>query len=846
MKQTTNFYYLAIIVNKFKPNKMTNIKKIRKQLITRILILCIVGLFFNACEKDFPNSLIEEQQEEVIVNHSKSEGLIKLGKSLENPYSIDNMQIALDNLRSNAKTTFDDVDVTTTHLYVKFKPSNEDELAKLTSDSTLVLYDYPLDQEIDESGDYYHDPEIPQDQPTYQYCAVLADKQLPNKVDYEILAELFIPDEDKVDGSNKNSNESQAIEALVEEALRITNNLEDSTNKNNNAAENNRRGKWRPAGVIKVYDHETRSYVGVHGAQVRARRWFTTHKGYTDLTGKYSCNGRFKRKANYSIKWERYDFSVRSGTFGQAWYNGPKKKGNWNVNLGKSTSSVVNDAQQYYALIHQGAHDYYYGNRFELTSPPKNGFFKRQLKIAGRQKKGKSSYAKLRAILYFGADVSIQRWTLPSDEVYGMTIHELGHASHRVVDKNSYISLVLNAFNFFVSNSNKYEERILIETWSTAVEIVFTLHRYRNRFGLKNYNYLLHNYQQKPIKVDKDYGPAYTSAGYDMIDNVNQRSAYGNAYPQDRVSGYTIKQLETALKGAKSWSEWRDNIKRLYNNPTENYLNELFNNWIEEEGTPGASFTPIAIAENNSIQQNEPEVFESNPIDIEVQAKGNCGSEHMSMKINGELIKTWTDISKITKTYSYKYTGHTPIENIQIIFDNDTDDGCGRNLFVYKIEVGGTSYEVEKSATMHGGCGSANWLYCNGYFEFNNLNSESSNQTQESETLSSNSVDVEVFAKGNCGSERMTLKINGEVMKTWTDVSRLTKNYTFEYSGNNPIENIQVVFDNDTDVGCGRNLFVYKIEVDGTVYEVENSATMYGGCGSANWLYCNGYFEFKL
>ena len=76
--------------------------------------------------------------------------------------------------------------------------------------------------------------------------------------------------------------------------------------------------------------------------------------------------------------------------------------------------------------------------------------------------------------------------------------------------------------------------------------------------------------------MDKPY---YTSAGYDMIDDVNQRNKYGSDYPIDRVRGYTIKQLEGALVGAKSWNQWRDNIKNRYNNATENYLDELFNNW---------------------------------------------------------------------------------------------------------------------------------------------------------------------------------------------------------------------------------------------------------------------------
>ena len=52
----------------------------------------------------------------------------------------------------------------------------------------------------------------------------------------------------------------------------------------------------------------------------------------------------------------------------------------------------------------------------------------------------------------------------------------------------------------------------------------------------------------------------YTSAGFDMIDNFNQRDLYGINFPVDNVSGYNINQLQNALIGANSWNEWRDNI----------------------------------------------------------------------------------------------------------------------------------------------------------------------------------------------------------------------------------------------------------------------------------------------
>lgn len=81
------------------------------------------------------------------------EGQIVLGEQLENPYSIENIKKALENLTTNGKSS-GNVKVRTTHLYLKFKPQNEKELDLLKSDSTLEWFDYPLDYEMI-SGAYF-------------------------------------------------------------------------------------------------------------------------------------------------------------------------------------------------------------------------------------------------------------------------------------------------------------------------------------------------------------------------------------------------------------------------------------------------------------------------------------------------------------------------------------------------------------------------------------------------------------------------------------------------------------------------------------------------------------------
>ncbi|AUS06387.1 hypothetical protein [Pseudotamlana carrageenivorans] len=105
---------------------------------------------------------------------------------------------------------------------------------------------------------------------------------------------------------------------------------------------------------------------------------------------------------------------------------------------------------------------------------------------------------------------------------------------------------------------------------------------YNRKLGLSKFEHNFKNRQDYPIA----WQPFYTSLGYDLIDDINQNTDifhtyadYG-AYPQDRVSGYTIKQIENSMKNTIIWDIWKENLKKQNpNNPTNKYLDELFNNW---------------------------------------------------------------------------------------------------------------------------------------------------------------------------------------------------------------------------------------------------------------------------
>ena len=500
--------------------------------------MAVLGLALYSCK----------QKNDVLPTASNNEGvnnnteMTQLVRKLENPYSVANMQKAYDNLqKSNARISTDGIEVTTTHKYIKFKPKNNQELEILKDDTTLVLYSYPMDYEITQ-GSYYHDPSIPDSLPTYQYCSVPTDKKLSNGVEYEILENLYIPDENK-DGVSatlrKASDES--VTALVDEALKITGNLEPTPSNARVTA-----SSWRPAGRIRVWDDVNNTWKGVEGVIVKARRWFTTHQGMVDGNGNYSCDGTFKRDANYSLDWERYDFALREGWLDGANINGPKKEGNWD-------NDFNGDKNAFHAKVFIGAYHYYYKDIKGLRRPPQNGTFKTQMHIRCYNEKNTESdgdHREERRFLGLGNQLKIYNPQNKIDRLFATTVHELAHASH---------------WNMWRQGEDfDNSDKIVKESWAKGVEWVLTKDVYNN--------YPIDYYRKKNLdhENEKSYYN-YTGIVQDMIDNDFSGG--------DQVSGYTIRDIEDALQGQKTWSGWRDNIKNKYNNATENNLDNLFDYW---------------------------------------------------------------------------------------------------------------------------------------------------------------------------------------------------------------------------------------------------------------------------
>jgi flagellar basal body rod protein FlgC len=101
----------------------------------------ILGLF--SCKKEnelatINNSANTETLRQEAAIPYKQDAVI-LGQKLNNPYTVQNMMLAANNI-SQGFSTFSVAEIKTTHLYVKFKPSNESQYEQLETNAALTIH----------------------------------------------------------------------------------------------------------------------------------------------------------------------------------------------------------------------------------------------------------------------------------------------------------------------------------------------------------------------------------------------------------------------------------------------------------------------------------------------------------------------------------------------------------------------------------------------------------------------------------------------------------------------------------------------------------------------------------
>ena len=518
-------------------------------------LIALVAITLTSCDKN------ETNLNNIAINESKTGQLIKKVKKLENPYSVSNMKKAYSALQQEGlmKTA---LNIEATHLYVRFLPKDSAELETMFGDTTLTLFSYPLDYELTE-GETYIDSTLIGNEFTWLYTRVPVGFTSPIR-QYEVIEQLYLPTLIENDIQDINSQKVSGNIGydwwyiLENKSLELTGNSNSVQKINSTQNIQKASNSWTPKATISVLDNSTNKYVALQGVEVRARWWFNWEKGFTDVNGKATMSGSFKEKVNWSIVWDSQDWDIRDGYYGQAFFNGPEKsQSDWTLQIGANLTKSFG-----YGHIHRACYDYW-NNQHDLKKPYRDNFWKQKIKIGLYEKVGKSYFDRSYA-WSFGSIIAIyskkdERQFEKAYSIYSTTIHELAHVSHWDIEPDIF---------------NKCG-RVVIESFAVGIEYVFTSQIYTKE--QMNFLYLQDvNFQT----LTENYRSIYTPLVIDLMDTFNQRAEYDYSYPIDNVSGYTISQIENAIKGVRTLEEWRDNLKNMYDNPTEIYLDELFNNYI--------------------------------------------------------------------------------------------------------------------------------------------------------------------------------------------------------------------------------------------------------------------------
>ncbi|MBE6210310.1 MAG: hypothetical protein E7130_01580 [Rikenellaceae bacterium] len=595
----------------------------------KFVILCSAAVMLGACNQPLlEEDVLEHDVQSVIIDNPLLPPPIIFNPFTGNPYAVSTMREAFVELKTAGELPADaDVDdyVYTSHIYVKFSPESDEQVDALMADSTMILYNYPIDNEMTaENDEYTIRPEEGDTTTLHLYTAVPSDKVLPTGIPYTILEELYIPDEcsgnsaspsmKTISGEDISEN---IINALVDKSYQLAGDIifVDPIGPQNGGPDaeqmsNQYTELWRPAGNISAYDDIVDGPVPLQGIKVRARRWFTTHTGVTDANGDFVCDGRFKRPAVYSFKWEGDRWDIRDGAILQAYYRGPKIIGNWNLYItgGRSLS---------YSAIHRAAYRWYHGNIQGLTRPVHN----RKEKISYFHKSHHNNWGDYWAQVGMGILYDIRVWgksrstntIRPVSGIFSTTCHEIGHAAHFT---NSLIAFPLSS-TFIRESWARCIEYVMAKqeyTEKEALDKLYITDTIRMRQVIDNHMYEFETYWITPdMKYNyqawyTDRQPNYTPLFIDLIDNFNQ-----NEYYQAKLNEPPSVDGTNAYNPNLPPQPSAYPIDRINNMPPSLVENIVFNNTsiagIKADLVQYAQDNPTEAAEYNLTEQNINQLF---------------------------------------------------------------------------------------------------------------------------------------------------------------------------------------------------------------------------------------------
>lgn len=246
-------------------------------------VLPLLAALLQGCSKNGPDA------PDVVDESSLAHGMIVLGEQLEDPYSVRNIKKALASLYP---TKAGSVDVSATHLYVRFLPRDAADFDVLDS-LGVELLDHPVDYRVVQEGDWYHDPDIPEGEITWQYSVVPPGFEFPEDIPHELLDECHIAEQPLATRGTGDID----WEAVERESFRLTGNS-DLYPETRGGSKTAAKPKGRITIVDPLYSSEP---IGVAGVCVSCNVFVKFCRAFTDADGNYQMKESYSADPRYRL-----------------------------------------------------------------------------------------------------------------------------------------------------------------------------------------------------------------------------------------------------------------------------------------------------------------------------------------------------------------------------------------------------------------------------------------------------------------------------------------------------------------------------------------------------------------
>lgn len=304
-----------------------------------------------------PNGFCVTDQEAI----SSADSILKptiLGSQLVGfPYSVSIMQQAYLSVYGSSTQAVEN------GWYMRFKPNTYDQLTTL-EDQDIDLFDYPLDYEVVQEGDYYDDGVTGAETIPWLYAVVPNNFVTPAGITSELLQRIHVPDDYRVEnkafqitGNNVDTADCANTPATFSATAACDCGIRQS------ALSCNCRVQCGfdacitppppvpitriPAGGITVQEDILQPNVPIRQARMIARRFLKVARTFTDNNGRYTFSKSFRNKVSIFIKFKNQNAIItglRGARLWQILFPVKIKMGTYRGNINNLDYMVTGDA----------------------------------------------------------------------------------------------------------------------------------------------------------------------------------------------------------------------------------------------------------------------------------------------------------------------------------------------------------------------------------------------------------------------------------------------------------------------------------------------------------------------